>query len=607
MAEFPKRSQVDEQLCWDISAIFKDVQEAEAAGAKLKPWALKLKEQYEGKVKSLSDPAAIVAFLEDYEDLLIAISRYGKYYFLAFVVDRNNEEWRKAEQRVSMELSELSNILHFAQIELQQLPTELTRALAKYEPRYSGLAREIEQNKPHQLSPETEAALEKLSPTLNTPENLYNVVKFNDLKFPNFTVDGKEYPLSYVLYENVYAYSPDTNLRREAFRQFSKQIAQYKETTAAIYNTHVQKDKQLSELRKFDSVFDYLLLPQGIERSNFDSQISTFIEEVKKPMRRYAKLLKEVHGLDELHFADLKLPLDPDFSSELSYDEAKKIVSEVLAVAGDDYRDLLMPAFEERWLDFAQNEGKSTGGFALYVNGAHPYILMNWDNSVAELFTLVHELGHAGQFLLTAKENSFLGQNMSLYVVESPSTFHELLLGYYLMHKEDASPRFKRWVASLLIANTYYHNMVTHLHEAAYQREVYRLVDRGESIDAETCSRLFREVLEDFWGDLVILDEGAELTWMRQPHYYDGLYSYTYSAGLTIGTEMFRRLMDEGPKALTDWRKFLSAGNRYQPIEQAALAGIDISNQEAQLRTVDYISALVDECYALTETMREAE
>ena len=146
--------------------------------------------------------------------------------------------------------------------------------------------------------------------------------------------------------------------------------------------------------------------------------------------------------------------------------------------------------------------------------------------------------------------------------------------------------------------------MVTHLHEAAYQREVYRRVDAGESLDATTLSEIFKGVLSDFWGETVVLDPGAELTWMRQPHYYMGLYSYTYSAGLTIATEMFQRLLAEGPSVLEKWRRFLSAGEQYIPIEQAALAEIDIRDEAALLRTVDYVSSLVDDCVRLTAEMQ---
>lgn len=154
-----------------------------------------------------------------------------------------------------------------------------------------------------------------------------------------------------------------------------------------------------------------------------------------------------------------------------------------------------------------------------------------------------------------------------------------------------------------MVGNTYYHNFVTHLLEAAYQREVYRKVQAGESVQAETLSGIMKNVLEKFWGDAVELTDGAELTWMRQPHYYMGLYSYTYSAGLTIATQVCKRIEKEGQPAVDDWKKVLAAGSTKTPVELAAMAGIDISTDEPLLDTIETIGAMIDEICLLTDEL----
>ncbi|MDO5734095.1 MAG: oligoendopeptidase F [Eubacteriales bacterium] len=600
MKTFPQRSEVDPALCWDLTAIYPDDEAAKVEEKQILAEFKLFLEKYRGQLKSLESSAELIEFLADYEALLKNIYKHLDYYFLGFVVEMKNPERRAAWSRVSMEFNPLFAELSFVETELAEAGEEKLRALAEAAPQYEMFLTEIIEWIPHRLSPETEAALAVLKPTLTSSEELYNTVKFNDMEFPDFRVQDKNYPLSYVLYENNYCYSPNTELRRKSFKEFSKVLASYEEITAAIFNQNLQYNKQISELRKFPSVFDYLLHSQKVTAEMHDRQIDTIMAELKGPMRRYAQLLKQVHGLDELYFSDLKLPLDPEFTSEIEPQEARELCAAALEPMGEDYRELLLKAFPERWLDFAQNDGKSTGGFASHVPNVHPYILLNWDNSMAEVFTLIHELGHAGQFIFSEADQTFLQRGMSLYSVEAPSTFHELLLAYHLLEQDSAEPRFKRWVASLIVGNTYYHNMVTHLHEAAYQREIYRLVDQGETINAEICKRVFKEVLSEFWGDSVILDEGAELTWMRQPHYYSGLYSFTYSAGLTIGTEMFQRLREEGPSALSDWRRFLSSGNSLRPLEQAALAGIDISTDAPLKRTIAYIDELIGTCEKLT-------
>ena len=154
-----------------------------------------------------------------------------------------------------------------------------------------------------------------------------------------------------------------------------------------------------------------------------------------------------------------------------------------------------------------------------------------------------------------------------------------------------------------MIGKTYYHNFVTHLLEAAYQREVYRIVDAGGSVQAETLNRIMKETLEKFWGDTVELTEGAELTWMRQPHYYMGLYSYTYSAGLSIGTQVCRRIEEEGQKAVEDWKQVLRAGSTATPVELAKMAGVDISTDAPLLDTIETIGGMIDEVCRLTEEL----
>jgi len=223
---------------------------------------------------------------------------------------------------------------------------------------------------------------------------------------------------------------------------------------------------------------------------------------------------------------------------------------------------------------------------------------------MSDVFTLAHELGHAGHFKACNNAQGYFDTLTPMYFVESPSTINELLLTGYLEKTSD-DPRFRRWVLGNTVGNTYYHNCVTHLLEAAYQREVYKIVDAGGSVQAETLSGIYKDVLTKFWGDTVELTEGAELTWMRQPHYYMGLYSYTYSAGLTVATKMAQRILQEGESAAEDWKKALRAGSTVTPLEFAQMAGVDISTDRPLLDTIEYIGSLIDEICKLTVELGE--
>ncbi|PDD35154.1 oligoendopeptidase F, partial [Listeria monocytogenes] len=252
-------------------------------------------------------------------------------------------------------------------------------------------------------------------------------------------------------------------------------------------------------------------------------------------MQKYAKIIQRVHNLDKMRFEDLKISIDPNFEPEISIEESKKYIYGALKVLGYDYVKMLESAYDYRWIDFAQNKGKDTGAYCASPYITHSYVFISWTGKMAETFVLAHELGHAGHFALAQNHQNLLESEASMYFVEAPSTMNEMLMANYLFNSSN-NPRFKRWVIGSILSRTYYHNMVTHLLEAAYQREVYSRVDNGESLTAPLLNEIMLNTYKAFFGDTVEMTDGVELTWMRQPHYYMGLYSYTYSAGLTIGT-----------------------------------------------------------------------
>ena len=339
-----------------------------------------------------------------------------------------------------------------------------------------------------------------------------------------------------------------------------------------------------------------------MDRELYDRQIDLIMEELAPHMRKYAKLIQKIHNLDEMTFMDLKLAVDPEFEPKISIEEARTYVEEALSLFGEDYLNMVKRAFDERWIDFVQNKGKSTGAFCSSPYGSHPFILISWTEMMKEVFVLAHELGHAGHFYLAHKHNNIFNTRPSKYLIEAPSTMNEMLMANYLMRNTE-DKRMKRWVLSIIISRTYYHNFVTHLLEAAFQREVYRIIDDGGPIHAELLNKFKRKVLEKFWGDVVIINEGAELTWMRQPHYYMGLYPYTYSAGLTIATEVNKRILSEGQKAIDDWLEVLKSGGIYTPIEFAKKVGVDITTEKPLLNTIEYIGEIIDEIIELTEEL----
>jgi oligoendopeptidase F len=310
-------------------------------------------------------------------------------------------------------------------------------------------------------------------------------------------------------------------------------------------------------------------------------------------MRRFAKLKKKVLGLEQMLFCDLKAPLDPEFNPTITYEEASKLIQESLKVLGPEYSEIIEKGFKERWVDLADNVGKSTGAFCSSPYGSHPYILITWQDNMRGCFTLAHEFGHAGHFYLANKNQRIMNVRPSLYFVEAPSTMNEMLLAQHLLAANE-DKRMRRWII-LQLLETYYHNFVTHLLEAEYQRRVYTLAEDGKALTATTLTEIKTAVLSEFWGDTVEIDEGAGLTWMRQPHYYMGLYSYTYSAGLTASTAVSQLIQEEGQPAINRWLDVLRAGGTMEPLELLKHAGVDMSKPDPIRKAVSYVGSLIDE------------
>lgn len=591
------RKDVPVNETWDLSLIFAAEADFEAAVEKAKALADTLEKTYKN---ALTTPESIAECLALYEELEILLYQTTSYTSLAVSVDYTDTEAQKKDAKMTALAAEIGSRLSFIESEIADAPEELIRAAMDKTGRAKHYLAEILREKPHRLSAETEKVLAALSPVFNAPYDIYHMTKLADMKFGSFTVNGREYPLGYSLFEDEYEYEADTDVRRAAFRAFSDKLREYENTTAATYNTYLTQQRIMAKQRGFADMFEADLFTDHVTREMYDRQIDLITEKLAPAMRRYARLVGKMNKLDRVTFADLKLPLDAEFDPRVTIGESREYVRSALSVLGQDYADMVDEAYDKRWIDFARNVGKETGGFCSSPYGCNSYILLSWNNRMADVFTIAHELGHAGHFRLCNGAQSLFDTNVSGYLIEAPSTMNELLLAQDLLRK-NTDKRFRRWVLSSLIGHTYHHNFVTHLREAWYQREAMNIIEQGGAVNAETLSGIFRKNLETFWGDAVELTEGCELTWMRQPHYYMGLYSYTYSAGLTLATQAALNIAAEGESAVARWRAMLEAGSTRDPLGLAAIAGIDLSTPDALEHTIAYISGIIDEIAALTE------
>lgn len=595
------REDVPVSETWDLVDLFKDDQQYYESIDALVQQANQFHHTYATTLNSIEQ---INTALAELENILIALDRLSNYAELRLSVDTSNIEAQVLSAKLSTTYGKIVSQLSFVESEILELPEEILQQLEESCP-YQHYIKQLIKQKPFQLSASVEQVLATLSPTLNSPYDLYGTTKMLDITFDSFEHDGTTYPVDYATFENDYEDNKDPEFRRKSFKSFSDGIRKYQHTTAATYNMQVQQEKIEADLRGFESVIDYLLHSQEVTRDMFDRQIDMIMRDLAPVMQKYAKLLQRIHELDNMRFEDLKISVDPDYEPEISIEDSKNYIFGALSVLGDDYTNMLREAYDQRWIDFAQNKGKDTGAFCASPYFTHSYVFISWTGKMAEAFVLAHELGHAGHFTSAQKHQPYLESEASMYFVEAPSTMNEMLMANYLFNTSD-NPRFKRWVIGSILSRTYYHNMVTHLLEAAYQREVYHKVDQGESLNAPTLNEIMLNVYKQFFGDVVDMTEGAELTWMRQPHYYMGLYSYTYSAGLTIGTVVSQKIKNEGQPAVDAWLETLKKGGSVSPVELANIAGVDITTEQPLKSTIQYISDLVDEVEKLTDEIEQA-
>ena len=593
------RSEFPENELWDLTALYQDQEDFLRAIEKAREDIQKFVRDYQGKLSTFEDFER--AFTE-LEQIYIQISHIGNYGFMPQTTDFGDESFAQIAQ-AAMEFETEANVaLSFFDDALVGADEAVLERLGQ-EPHLTSAIRQAKIKKAHYLGADVEKALTNLGEVFYSPQDIYTKMRAGDFAMADFEVDGKVYKNSFVTYENFYQNHENAEIREKSFRSFSEGLRQHQNTAAAAYLAQVKSEKLLADMKGYDSVFDYLLAEQEVDRSMFDRQIDLIMSEFAPVAQKYLKHVAKVNGLEKMTFADWKLDLDSELNPEVSIDDAYELVMKSVEPLGQEYCQEVARYKEERWVDFAANAGKDSGGYAADPYRVHPYVLMSWTGRMSDVYTLIHEIGHSGQFIFSDNHQSYFNAHMSTYYVEAPSTFNELLLSDYLERQFD-NPRQKRFALAHRLTDTYFHNFITHLLEAAFQRKVYTLIEEGGTFGANKLNAIMKEVLTEFWGDAVEIDDDAALTWMRQAHYYMGLYSYTYSAGLVISTAGYLHLKNDENGA-RDWLELLKSGGSKTPIESAMIIGADISTDKPLRDTIQFLSGTVDQIIAYSEELGE--
>ncbi|MFY9509535.1 MAG: oligoendopeptidase F [Rubrivivax sp.] len=588
------RAEVPVDTTWDLSDLYVDEAAWEIDYQAVDETRLALA-AYQGKLSR--DAATLLSCLQAVEAVQTRLVRVGSFAHLRNAQDGSNPQSQAAVARVAALGARVGASTSFVDSEILAFPDGLLQQFMAAEPALAAFKSQLDdllELRPHRLAADTEQVLAALGDVLNAPYMVYSRSKSSDMQFAPFTdAAGTVYANSVNGFESNFEAHSDTSVRRNAWASFSAGLKAYNQTYSATFASEVNKNVVMARLRQYSSTEDCLLQPHKIPRTVYNNILDIIQAELAPHMQRYARLRRRVLGLDQLLYCDIKAPLDPEFNPRMSYGDGCELILESLAVMGPDYCNFARKAMQQRWVDRADNIGKSSGAFCASPYGVHPYILITWSDTMRNVFTLAHELGHGGHFGLAMQHQRFANTRPAMPFVEAPSIMNEMLLAQHILGRSQET-RMRRSVI-MQVLGTYHHNFVTHLLEAELQRQVYALAEGGGSITAAVLNARKGEILAKFWGDTVDIDDGARMTWMRQPHYYMGLYPYTYSVGLVASTAMSLLVQKEGQPAVQRWLAVLKAGGTRKPLELMQMAGIDMHTPQPIHDAVAYVGRLIDE------------
>jgi oligoendopeptidase F len=594
MATQLTREQVPIEQTWNLDDIYATPEEWEADLGRVEADAAAVA-AFQGR---LDDGAGVLlACLRAYDAVLERLQRVGAYARLGASGDGVSPAFQARGARVAALGASVGAALAFLEIEVARLPEGTIERYLAEEPGL-GLYRlrldEVVRQRPYLLSLETEQALAALSETLDAPGLIWRRATAVDVACPPIEDEqGRATPVSIARYVFGLSQSPRRETRRRAYEALAAGLGRHKMTLATTLATFIKRNVTLARLRHYPSATAMILQPQEIPESVYENVLTIIHDESAPHVRRLMQLRRRVLGLDRLYRYDVEAPLDPDFDPPAAFAESAGPILAALRPLGEEYGAIMAAAFRDRWVDWGDNVGKSSGAFCSSVYGVHPYILTTWQNRMRDAFILAHELGHAGHGMLAGRNQVIGNARAGLFFIEAPSTANELLLGRHILDTTD-DPRLRRWVI-LQFLGTFTHNMVTHMLEAHFERRLYELAEADQPLTLATIMQVQGEVFERYYAGTVTIDEAARLYWAQQPHFYTGLYPYTYSAGLACAYGVVEAIRREGQPAVDRWLSALKAGGSLPPLELAKLAGVDMSSPEPLRQAVAFFGQLVDE------------
>jgi oligoendopeptidase F len=574
----PTRKEISVEETWRLEDIFSSDEQWEEEFKGIKSQIAEVK-KFQGK---LGESAEILYEALSFQDKLL--ERIGKLYTYAHMrydQDTTNSFYQGLDDRMKNLYAQTASQLAFIVPEILSVEeSKINQFLNKKEELklYGHALEEINLQRPHVLSADQEALLAEASEVMNTSSNTFGMLNNADLEFPSIRDEnGEEVEITHGRFIR-FLESSDQRVRHDAFKAVYETYGKFRNTFASTLSGNIKKDNFNARVRKYDSARQAALASDNIPESVYDNLVKTVNENLPL-LHRYVKLRKKVLGLKELHMYDLYTPLVKDVKMDIKYEEAKELALKGLAPLGDEYLNVLKKGFLNRWVDVHENKGKRSGAYSSGAYGTNPYILLNWQDNINNLFTFVHEFGHSVHSYYTRKSQPYPYGNYSIFVAEVASTCNEALLNDYLLKTIDEEQK------RIFLLNHYLEGFRGTVFRqtmfAEFEHLIHQKLQNNEALTADLLSEEYYALNKKYFGEEeIVIDEEIGLEWSRIPHFYYNYYVYQYATGFSAATALCKQILEEGEPAVKRYIDFLSAGSSDYPIEVLKRAGVDMTSSD---------------------------
>ena len=586
-----KREEIPQQYKWKMEDMYESNEAWEADFEKLQKGIEELK-QFEGTLEKSAEN--LLKMQETCDELNQLAEKVYVYANQRLHEDTSNAYYQGLSGRAQMLLVQMSEagsyiepeILNISEKKLEEILK--TEAIAKYETYYRRLLR----RKEHVLSKEMEELLAGAAEVAEGPKDIFMMFNNADIKFPVIAgEDGEPVEITHGKYVKLLE-SQDREVRKAAFMGLYETYGKFKNTLAATYCANVKQAGFFAKARKYESSLNDALDGSAIPVEVYDSLIES-VHAHLPALHEYVKVRKEKLGVEELHMYDLYVPMVGEADKKIPYEEAKEVVLNGLAPLGEDYLELLKKGFNEGWIDVYENEGKRNGAYSWGAYGTHPYVLLNYQDNLNNVFTLAHEMGHALHSYHSDEAQDYIYAGYKIFVAEVASTCNEALLIRYLLDnsKDDKEKAYLLNYFLEQFRGTLFRQTMF----AEFEKIAHAKSEAGEPLTAEVLCDIYYELNKQYFGEDIVVDKEIALEWARIPHFYTPFYVYQYATGFSAAIAISSKILRGEPGIEEKYKKFLSSGSSLDCIDLLKICDVDMTTKEPVEEALKVFESILEE------------